>query len=117
MRDAFAKALRDTRKAHGFTQEDLAEVSSRTYVSILERGQKNPTLNKMNDIAEAMGIHLMSLIALTYLNHKHGSDLDALLDKVRAEVKHIQKNSLHDPAHITRVPSLLDSEIIPDAEG
>lgn len=91
MRDAFAKALRTARKAHGFTQEDLAEVSSRTYVSILERGQKSPTLNKMNDIAEAMGIHLMSLIALTYLNHKNGGDLDELLKKVHDEVIHIQQ--------------------------
>lgn len=91
MRDAFAKALRSARKAHGFTQEDLAGVSSRTYVSILERGQKSPTLNKMNDIAEAMGIHLMSLIALTHMRHKSDHDLEALLDKVRTEVRHIQQ--------------------------
>ncbi len=90
MREAFAKALRRARKAHGFTQEDLADVSSRTYVSILERGQKSPTLNKMNDIAEAMGIHLMSLIALTHLSHGNEDDLDDLLDKVRKEVRHIQ---------------------------
>lgn len=101
MRDAFAKALRTARKAHGFTQEDLAVVSSRTYVSILERGQKSPTLNKMNDIADAMGIHLISLIALSYICHKNSGDLDDLLEKVRAEVIHIQQKDRNELPHVS----------------
>lgn len=47
IRHAFAKALRKARKANGLTQEDFAEVSSRTYLGTLERGKKGPTLDKI----------------------------------------------------------------------
>lgn len=70
MRDAFAKALRSARKAHGLTQEDFSPVSSRTYVSILERGRKSPTLDKLEEIAQTIGIHLLTLIALTHLHRE-----------------------------------------------
>lgn len=93
MREAFAKALRTARKAHGFTQEDFSEVSSRTYVSILERGQKSPTLNKMNDIANTLGVHLLTLVTLAHVQKKNVQELDALLEKVRKEVVHIFDNA------------------------
>lgn len=89
MREAFAKALRTARKAHGFTQEDFSEVSSRTYVSILERGQKSPTLDKMNDIANTLGVHLLTLMTLAHLQKKDSHELGALLEHVRKEVMHI----------------------------
>ncbi|MEW5905140.1 MAG: helix-turn-helix domain-containing protein [Pseudomonadota bacterium] len=93
MREAFAKALRTARKAHGFTQEDFSEVSSRTYVSILERGQKSPTLNKMNDIANTLGVHLLTLVTLAHVQKKNVQELDALLEQVRKEVVHIFDNA------------------------
>jgi transcriptional regulator with XRE-family HTH domain len=48
MKLAFAKALRHARKSRGLTQEDFSDVSSRTYMSTLERGKKSPTLDKIN---------------------------------------------------------------------
>lgn len=91
MRNAFAKALRSARKAHSLTQEDFSPVSSRTYVSILERGQKSPTLDKLDDIAQTIGIELVTLIALTYLHHRKNDDLDSLLKRVRTEIELINK--------------------------
>lgn len=91
MRNAFAKALRSARKAHGLTQEDFSPVSSRTYVSILERGQKSPTLDKLDDIAEAIGIELVTLIALAHLHQRKNDDLDSLLKRVRSEIDYIHE--------------------------
>lgn len=92
MRYAFAKALKTARKAHGLTQEDFSLVSSRTYVSTLERGQKNPTLDKMDAIAQAIGIHLISLLTLTHLYYEKCDDMDLIFERVRSEVNRVCKN-------------------------
>ena len=44
----FGHALRELREAREYSQEDLANESDldRTYISMLERGIKNPTLQK-----------------------------------------------------------------------
>ncbi len=91
MKFAFAKALKNTRKHRGLTQEDFSEVSSRTYLSTLERGKKSPTLDKMHDISQALGIHFFSLMTLTSLYSEQEEDLDALLVKIRNEVEDVYR--------------------------
>ena len=83
---AFAKSLKAARKAKGLTQEDFSIVSSRTYLSALERGLKNPTLEKIQDIAETMDIHPLTLLALTYMQVDENSSLDYLFKRVQREV-------------------------------
>lgn len=89
MKLAFAKALKHIRKSRGLTQEDFARVSSRTYLSTLERGQKSPTLDKINVIAQTLGIHTVSLITLTslYLESKQIKDLETFLLEIKSEVE------------------------------
>lgn len=91
IRHAFAKALRKARKANGLTQEDFADVSSRTYLSTLERGQKSPTLDKVHVLAQTLGVHMLSLLTLTYLHSKNELELDLLFDKIRHEIKSINQ--------------------------
>ncbi|HEX5394662.1 MAG TPA: helix-turn-helix transcriptional regulator [Rhodocyclaceae bacterium] len=86
MRYAFGRALRDLRRAHGLTQEDFAAVSSRTYLSALERGKKSPTLDKIHNLAGAIGVHLLSVLTVAFLYAQDDDDLDGLLDQVRNEV-------------------------------
>ena len=43
-------ALRRIRKARGLSQEAFSDVSSRTYLSSLERDLKSPTLNKLAEL-------------------------------------------------------------------
>lgn len=64
---AFAIALRRVRKSRKMTQEDFDQVSSRTYLSMLERGLKSPTLNKLEELAQAMQIHPLTLLLVTYV--------------------------------------------------
>ena len=86
MRYAFAKALRRARKARGLTQEDFALVSSRSYLSSLERGRQSPTLEKVQALARIIGVHPLSLLTLTCLYYDKQPSLEALFDRIRSEI-------------------------------
>ena len=90
-RQGFAKSLKTIRAAKGLTQEDFSAVSSRTYLSTLERGLKSPTLDKINDLCETLEIHPLSLLVLTYLNTQKNKRLDILLKKIEKEVNALQQ--------------------------
>ena len=86
----FGRALKRARRSRGFTQEDFADVSGRTYVSSLERGLKSPTLEKVDGLAEALDVHPLTLVALTYL--RRGESLRSLLNRVEREVENLEKD-------------------------
>jgi transcriptional regulator with XRE-family HTH domain len=52
-RYSLAKALKTVRKARGLSQEAFSDVSSRTYMSTLERDLKSPTLSKLAELCDA----------------------------------------------------------------
>lgn len=85
-RQAFASSLRTFRHRRGVTQEDFSEVSSRTYISQLERGHKSPTLDKVAELAQPLGVHPLSLLALAFLKQESTGGLEALMERVRVEV-------------------------------
>lgn len=85
-RKAFARSLQQLRAAQGVTQEDFGIVSSRTYISMLERGLRSPTLDKLDALAQVLKVHPLSLLALTYQNAGGFRDLESLLAKVRADL-------------------------------
>lgn len=78
-------ALKLARKARGLSQEAFADVSSRTYMSTLERGMKSPTLSKLTAICQVLSIHPLTLLALSYTGGNAG-ELDSLLAKIRREL-------------------------------
>lgn len=78
-------ALKLARKARGLSQEAFADVSSRTYMSTLERGMKSPTLNKLAAICQVLSIHPMTLLALSYTGGT-ASEIDSLLARIRREL-------------------------------
>ena len=82
----FSNALRSVRKARGFTQEDFDEVSSRVYISALERGVKQPTLRKVEALAACLGVHPLTLLVLTYCRKANGGDAMELCDRAVAEL-------------------------------
>lgn len=90
---AFAKALRESRKARSLTQEDFSVSSGRTYISSLERGLKSPTLDKIAILAETLKMHPLTLLTLTFLHLQHGETLERLLSKIQKEIKDVKKKS------------------------
>lgn len=65
--NAFSKALKQARAYQGLTQEDFSDISSRTYISALERGLKSPTLEKIDALAATLELHPLTLLTLAYL--------------------------------------------------
>ncbi|EKL0658100.1 helix-turn-helix domain-containing protein [Pseudomonas aeruginosa] len=88
---SLAAAIRTVRKARGLSQEAFSDVSSRTYMSSLERDLKSPTINKLAELCEVMEIHPMTLLALAYGGDAKGVDL--LIERVRREVAEVQDAS------------------------
>ena len=83
----FSKALREVRVARGLSQEAFSLVSSRTYVSSLERGLKSPTLLKVDALAEVLAVHPLTLLTLAYISDKPPRSTDALVDLVLKELQ------------------------------
>lgn len=59
----FAKRVREERKKLGISQEELAERAGmhRTYVGMIERAEKNITLENIQKIADALGLKLSDI--------------------------------------------------------
>jgi transcriptional regulator with XRE-family HTH domain len=91
-RTAFGNSLRMARKANNLSQEDFSDVSSRTYLSSLERGLKNPTLDKVQALAERINIHPLTLLTLTYLYKANETDASIMFNQVKIEVDNILQN-------------------------
>ena len=87
---SLATAIRTVRKARGLSQEAFSDVSSRTYMSTLERDLKSPTLHKLTELCEVMEVHPLTLLTLAYAGadtHKAAE----LLARVRQEFEAVLK--------------------------
>lgn len=87
---SLAKALKTVRKARGLSQEAFSDVSSRTYMSTLERDLKSPTLHKLAELCEVMDVHPLTLLTLAYAGNSE-TQADQLLVQVQKELQEIIK--------------------------
>jgi transcriptional regulator with XRE-family HTH domain len=64
---AFGKVLRVVRKEVGMTQEELGHAAEidRTFVSLMERGERQPTVRVLFRLAAALKLEPVRLIQLT----------------------------------------------------
>jgi transcriptional regulator with XRE-family HTH domain len=60
----FGKRLREVRTRKGISQEKLAELAGlhRTYVSSVERGERNISLVNIESLARALGVMMAELM-------------------------------------------------------
>ncbi|WP_457334963.1 helix-turn-helix domain-containing protein [Rhizobacter sp. P5_C2] len=82
----FPRALRAIRKAQGLAQEEFDQISSRTYISALERGLKTPTLGKVDELAAVLRVHPLTLLTLSYCSRATPSEVQRVLEVVRTEL-------------------------------
>ncbi len=93
------KQLKALRFEHDITQEQLAELADLnvTYIGQLERGQKSPTLDTLEKLANAFNITLPTL--LTFSHQKecasiHEEQLDKLLFEYSKKIQALYSNKL-----------------------
>ncbi|MCA8070575.1 helix-turn-helix domain-containing protein [Burkholderia vietnamiensis] len=87
---SLATAIRTVRKARGLSQEAFSDVSSRTYMSSLERDRKNPTMHKLTELCEVMEVHPLTLLTLAYAGD-NSRKAEQLLAQVRQELEAVLK--------------------------
>ncbi len=96
-KNSLAAAIRTVRKARGLSQEAFSDVSSRTYMSTLERDLKSPTIHKLAELCEVMEVHPLTLLTLAYAGDST-HQADELLAQVRQELGAILKSPTHRSA-------------------
>ena len=62
--EAFGRVLKRLREEKGLSQEQLAFESGlhRTYISLIERGKRSPSLRTVQKIASALGSRLSAVM-------------------------------------------------------
>lgn len=65
LQDAFGQVLKDLRTERGLSQQQLALDSEldRTYISLLERGLRQPTLGTIFQLAEVLKFSASDIVA------------------------------------------------------
>lgn len=91
---ALGQAIKKARIAKGLSQEYFSDVSSRTHISVLENGRKRPFVETIETIANAMGVHPLTILTMAYLNADQSINLDALQKLVLKEIIEINENKV-----------------------
>ena len=89
IKNHFGAALQETRALTHVTQETFGGVSSRTYISTLERNLKSPTLQKVDDLSAVMGIHPLTLLTLAYCTHASMDEVRGLFATVERDLSQL----------------------------
>lgn len=89
---ALGMAIRDVRISLGFSQEYFSDISSRTYVSVLENGRKQAKISKINELSNAMGVHPLTVLTLAYLLADDKNTISDIHQRVAKELSTLISN-------------------------
>ncbi|MCS3470930.1 transcriptional regulator with XRE-family HTH domain [Pseudomonas sp. JUb42] len=95
LKKAFASVLKAMRATRMLSQKNLAEVSSRTYISKLERGQCSPTLEMITSLSAPLRVSPLTLIALT-IGAESGQSIKTLVDRLESELTELANAGVLD---------------------
>ncbi|MEB3438065.1 helix-turn-helix transcriptional regulator [Pseudomonas sp. A2] len=88
LKPALAAVVRTIREKLGFTQENLANAASRTYLSKIENAASSPTVEKFAELAEVLGLSPTALMALV-VSTRDNLSTAAVLTKAHAELENL----------------------------
>jgi transcriptional regulator with XRE-family HTH domain len=74
-KQSLGKALRLARRMAAVSQDDMTVVSSRAFVSAIERGVKSPTIEKLSSIATALNVDAAAVVVVASLLEARSPDL------------------------------------------
>ena len=79
----FGSVVKSQRLSEGLSQEELAHRSGlhRTYVTDVERGARNPSLNSIKKLSDALGVPLSDLFALVEGQNKNSGVAGAATER------------------------------------
>ncbi|MEE5055663.1 helix-turn-helix transcriptional regulator [Pseudomonas alliivorans] len=106
LKSAVAAVLKAMRKARGLSQKDLAQVSSRTYISKLERGQSSPTLEMISTLSAPLGLSPLALVAVT-IEAETGHSARSLIQQTEKELAELTR------AGVLKALNISDDELTP----
>ena len=87
LRKALGIVLKEARLRKNLSILELAQqVSGRTYLSALERGEKMPTIGKVDEISRELGLHPLTLLTLTYL-HFEGNTPEGIMTRIKTDME------------------------------
>ncbi|WP_043311221.1 helix-turn-helix domain-containing protein [Pseudomonas sp. ML96] len=90
---AFGLALKQIRMQQGVTQEDFSGISSRTYLSVLERGLKGATIEKLEQLAGVLNVHPATILISAYLIKDSEESYQELINRIGAELEALKMPS------------------------
>jgi transcriptional regulator with XRE-family HTH domain len=90
-RQSLALAIKGVRQLRNLTQEDFSVVSSRTYLSTLERGLKSPTFDKLSEISHVLSVSPATLAIISYALSVDTDNAGSVIDQVCVEAKLLLK--------------------------
>lgn len=132
--EVLCSIIKTYRTQKNLTQEDLADHSGlhRTFIGLLEKGERGLTVHSANQIAVALGVTLSSLISEAELLSTHGEDSldESLTGRVLPETVLINQENftqltglpsetlLHAVEHTYSTFDLIDNQLLAnDAEN
>lgn len=90
IQEKLGKRIKQIRELKGLTQEDFEEVSgiNARYLSALERGQKNVTVQILEKVAKTLNIEVLDLFYFESKDQKNFDvDLNSVLKTVEPDLK------------------------------
>lgn len=103
LKAAFGIVFRWFRRYSNLSQEDLAVVSGRTYISTLERGLNSPTIDKLDELAPVVGAHPLTLMLCAYAV-KDGMTPHTLLTYVNRDLENFSLTDVSRSLDISPKP-------------
>ncbi|UXY50562.1 helix-turn-helix domain-containing protein [Pseudomonas tohonis] len=85
LKQALGQAIKELRISKELSQETVG--ASQSYVSDVERGIKSPTVIKLVELAENMGVHPLTVLAKSYLLADPNLNVEKLLEQLRQELQ------------------------------
>lgn len=87
LKRALGAVLKSYRLNRSASQESLGP--SQAYISNIERGRWSASLDKIEQMSKALGVHPASVILAGYLSSEEGTNSDELLERIRNELREI----------------------------
>ncbi|MBC9250683.1 MULTISPECIES: helix-turn-helix transcriptional regulator [Pseudomonas] len=84
LNEALGLVIKNLRNSRELPQEGLGP--SQSYISAIERGKWKPSIEKVEQIADVVGIHPLTLLVLAYQRQTPGLKPDELLKKIQREI-------------------------------